>query len=269
MTKLSHPAKKGIYLLPNLFTTGALFAGYYSIIASINGKFEVAAIAIFIAALLDGLDGRVARLTNTQSAFGEQYDSLSDLISFGLAPSLLMYNWSLSHLANIHPIMGKIGWLVAFIYTVSGALRLARFNVQIGNIDKAYFQGLPSPAAAAVISSFVWVAVDHQLSGESLKYVTLGVTLFAGLLMVSRFRYYSFKTLPFKESVPFVWVLLLVLIFVMLALAPAKVLFVVFSLYSFSGVLMTLYHIKQKRDKKEEDVNKPLATSNDQEHDNE
>ena len=251
MTKISETAKKkGIYLLPNLFTTGALFAGYYSIIASINGKFELAAISVFIAALLDGLDGRVARLTNTQSAFGEQYDSLSDLVSFGLAPSLLMYTWSLKSLAVIHPVMGKIGWLVAFIYAVSGALRLARFNVQIGTVDKAYFQGLASPAAAAVVCSFVWVAVDHEFTGESLRFVSLAVTLCAGLLMVSRFRYYSFKTLPFKESVPFVWILVLVLIFVLLALAPAKVLFVVFGLYALSGPIMTLYVLRKKRKKK-------------------
>jgi len=247
MTKISDSAKKGIYLLPNLFTTGALFAGYYSIIASINGKFEIAAYTIFIAALLDGLDGRVARLTNTESEFGEQYDSLSDLISFGLAPSLLMYNWSLHSLVQIHPVMGKIGWLVAFIYAVSGALRLARFNVQIGSVDKAYFQGLPSPAAAALVCSFVWVAVDHGFTGQSLQYVSLGVTLFAGLLMVSKIRYYSFKTLPFKESVPFVWILLLVMIFVLLTLAPAKVLFVVFSLYSVSGILWTVYGLKMKK----------------------
>ncbi|MBL4772722.1 MAG: CDP-diacylglycerol--serine O-phosphatidyltransferase [Alcanivoracaceae bacterium] len=252
MTKLSQSAKKGIYLLPNLFTTGALFAGYYSIIASINGRFEIAAIAVFIAALLDGLDGRVARLTNTQSAFGEQYDSLSDLISFGLAPSLLMYNWSLHYLGDIHPIMGKIGWLIAFIYTVSGALRLARFNVQIGSVDKAYFQGLPSPAAAALVCAFVWVAVDHEFTGESMQFVSLVITLVSGLLMVSRFRYYSFKTLPFKETVPFVWILLLVLVFVLLALAPAKVLFVVFSLYAISGVLMTIYSLKRKRVNKKE-----------------
>ncbi len=251
MTKISDSAKKGIYLLPNLFTTGALFAGYYSIIAGINGKFEIAAISVFIAALLDGLDGRVARLTNTESAFGEQYDSLSDLISFGLAPSLLMYNWSLHSLGQIHPVMGKIGWLVAFIYAVSGALRLARFNVQIGTIDKAYFQGLPSPAAAALVSSFVWVAVDHGFTGESLQFVSLGITLIAGLLMVSRFRYYSFKTLPFKESVPFVWILLLVMIFVLLTLAPAKVLLVVFSGYAISGIIFTLYSLKKNRaDKK-------------------
>jgi CDP-diacylglycerol--serine O-phosphatidyltransferase len=247
MTKITESAKKGIYLLPNLFTTGALFAGYYSIISSINGKYEIAAIAVFIAALLDGLDGRVARLTNTQSAFGEQYDSLSDLISFGLAPSLLMYNWSLHSLADIHPVMGKIGWLVAFIYAVSGALRLARFNVQIGTIDKAYFQGLPSPAAAALVCSYVWVAVDHGFDGETLEFVSLLVTLFAGLLMVSRFRYYSFKTLPFIEAVPFVWILLLVLVFVLLALAPAKVLFVVSALYALLGVVMTFYQMKNNK----------------------
>lgn len=249
MTKMTKPTNKGIYLLPNLFTTGALFAGYYSIIASINGKFEMAAITVFIAALLDGLDGRVARLTNTQSEFGEQYDSLSDLISFGLAPSLLMYNWSLHSLNIIHPVMGKIGWLVAFIYAVSGALRLARFNVHIGSVDKNYFEGLPSPAAAALLCSFVWVAVDHGFTGESLQFVVLGITLVSGLLMVSRFNYYSFKTLPFKETVPFVWILILVMIFVLLALAPAKVLLVVFSTYAISGILLSVYNFKNKKSK--------------------
>ncbi len=250
MTNPQKPTSKGIYLLPNLFTTGALFAGYYSIIASINGKYELAAITVFIAALLDGLDGRVARLTNTQSAFGEQYDSLSDLISFGLAPSLLMYNWSLHSLVDVHPILGKIGWLVAFIYAVCGALRLARFNVQIGTIDKAYFQGLPSPAAAALVCSFVWVAVDFEFSGKTLQYVSLAITLIAGLLMVSKIRYYSFKTLPFKESVPFVWILILVFIFVLLALVPDKALFVVFLGYAISGIVMTAYNLKKNRTKK-------------------
>jgi len=256
MTKMTKPTSKGIYLLPNLFTTGALFAGYYSIIASINGKFEIAAITVFIAALLDGLDGRVARLTNTQSEFGEQYDSLSDLISFGLAPSLLMYNWSLHSLGAIHPVMGKIGWLVAFIYAVSGALRLARFNVHIGSVDKNYFEGLPSPAAAALLCSFVWVAVDHGFTGESLQFIVLGITLISGLLMVSKFDYYSFKTLPFKETVPFVWILILVMIFVLLALAPAKVLLVVFSTYALSGILMSVYNFKKKKSKQIDDETK-------------
>jgi CDP-diacylglycerol--serine O-phosphatidyltransferase len=250
MSKLDNAKRKGIYLLPNLFTTGALFAGYYSIIAAIQGKFEMACLSIFIAALLDALDGRVARLTNTQSEFGEQYDSLSDLVSFGVAPSLLMFNWSLYHLTAVSPVMGKIGWLAAFIYAVCGALRLARFNTQIGVIDKAYFQGLPSPAAAAVISSFVWVSVDLEISGETLKYITLPLTIITGLLMVSRIRYYSFKTIPFKEGVSFIWILLLVLVFVLLTIKTAWVLFVVFGCYALSGIILTTVSIKQKRAQK-------------------
>ena len=250
MSKLDNAKRKGIYLLPNLFTTGALFAGYYSIIAAIQGKFEMACLSIFIAALLDALDGRVARLTNTQSEFGEQYDSLSDLVSFGVAPSLLMFNWSLFHLTAVSPVMGKIGWLAAFIYAVCGALRLARFNTQIGVIDKAYFQGLPSPAAAAVISSFVWVSVDLEIDGETLKYITLPLTVITGLLMVSRIRYYSFKTIPFKENVSFIWILLLVLVFVLLTIKTAWVLFVVFGCYALSGIILTTVSIKQKRAQK-------------------
>lgn len=250
MTKSNKIGRKGIYLLPNLFTTGALFAGYYSIIASIQGKFETACVFIFIAALLDALDGRVARLTNTQSEFGEQYDSLSDLISFGVAPSLLMFNWSLYHLTAVHPVMGKIGWLAAFIFAVSGALRLAHFNTQIGVADKAYFQGLPSPAAAAVLSSFVWVCVDLELVGADLKYIALPVTVISGLLMVSRFKYYSFKTIPFRENVSFIWILLLVLVFVLLTIKTAWVLFVAFSAYAISGIVISALRFKRKRDKK-------------------
>ncbi|MCB1583842.1 MAG: CDP-diacylglycerol--serine O-phosphatidyltransferase [Marinicella sp.] len=256
MSKLDSAKRKGIYLLPNLFTTGALFAGYYSIIAGIQGKYEMACLSIFIAALLDALDGRVARLTNTQSEFGEQYDSLSDLVSFGIAPSLLMFNWSLYHLNDVHPVMGKIGWLAAFIYAVSGALRLARFNTQIGVIDKAYFQGLPSPAAAAVVTSFVWICVDLELMGTDLKYIAMPLTIIIGLLMVSRFRYYSFKTIPFKENVSFVWILLLVLVFVLLTIKTAWVLFVVFTTYALSGIIMTILAIKQKRALKKQNRNK-------------
>ena len=250
MSKLDTAKQKGIYLLPNLFTTGALFAGYYSIIAGIQGKFEMACFCIFVAALLDALDGRVARLTNTQSAFGEQYDSLSDLVSFGVAPSLLMFNWSLFYLTDVHPVLGKIGWLAAFIFAVSGALRLARFNTQIGVADKAYFQGLPSPAAAAVVTSFAWISVDLGLHGADLKYVALPVTIIAGLLMVSRIRYYSFKTIPFKENVSFIWVLLLVLVFVLLTIKTAWVLFVVFAGYAISGIVITTIQVKQRRKKK-------------------
>ncbi len=247
MSKLDNAKRKGIYLLPNLFTTGALFSGFYSIIAGIQGKYEMACLSIFIAALLDALDGRVARLTNTQSEFGEQYDSLSDLVSFGIAPALLMFNWSLSHLNIVHPVLGKIGWLAAFIFAVSGALRLARFNTQIGVIDKAYFQGLPSPAAAAVVTSFVWISVDLELIGADLKYIAMPLTIVVGLLMVSRFRYYSFKTIPFKENVSFVWILLLVLVFVLLTIKTAWVLFVVFTTYALSGIIITMLTIKQKR----------------------
>ncbi|WP_223787037.1 CDP-diacylglycerol--serine O-phosphatidyltransferase [Marinicella meishanensis] len=247
MTKLDTAKRKGIYLLPNLFTTGALFAGFYSIIAGIQGKYEMACFCIFIAALLDALDGRVARLTNTQSEFGEQYDSLSDLVSFGVAPGLLMYNWSLLYLSPVHPVLGKIGWLAAFIYTVSGALRLARFNTQIGVIDKAYFQGLPSPAAAAVVTSFVWISVDLELNGADLKYIALPLTIITGLLMVSRIRYYSFKTIPFKENVSFIWILLLVLVFVLLTIKTAWVLFVVFTGYALSGIIWTMVSVKRKR----------------------
>ncbi len=242
--------KKGIYLLPNLFTTGAMFAGYYSIIASINGKYETAAIFIFIAALLDGLDGRVARLTNTQSDFGVQYDSLSDLVSFGLAPSILMFTWALQSLGDIHPVMGKIGWLASFIYAVSAALRLARFNVQVEVLDKAYFQGLPSPAAAGLLASFVWAAEDLGLSTHDLRFVALPLTVITGLLMVSRFRYYSFKTLPIKERVSFGWILLLVGIFVLLALDPPKVLFVTAFSYALSGPVLTLVQLRRTRQAK-------------------
>lgn len=247
MNKLQEAKRKGIFLLPNLFTTGAMFAGYYSIIAAIQGKFEMACLSVFIAALLDGLDGRVARLTNTQSEFGEQYDSLSDLLSFAIAPSLLAFNWSLYSLTEVHPVLGKLGWLGAFVFAVSGALRLARFNTQIGVVDKAYFQGLPSPAAAAVIAGFVWVCVDMELAGEDLPYLTLPLTVMVGLLMVSRFRYYSFKTIPFKEGVPFIWLLLLVLLFVLLTIKTSWVLFVLFSLYACSGVTITLNSLRKKR----------------------
>lgn len=250
MTKLDTARKKGIYLLPNLFTTGALFSGYYAIIAAIAEKYEMACLSIFIAALLDALDGRVARLTNTQSEFGEQYDSLSDLVSFGIAPSVLMFKWSLITLGDIHPVMGKIGWLAAFIYAVSAALRLARFNTQIGTIDKAYFQGLPSPAAAAVLASFVWICLDLELAGSDLKFVALPLTIVVGLLLVSRLRYYSFKTINFKENVSFIWVLILVLVFVLLAIKTQWVLFVTFSAYAISGVVLTIHSLRQKRQKR-------------------
>ncbi len=244
--------RKGIFLLPNLFTTGALFAGFYAIIAAIKGQFEIAAIAVFLAMLLDGLDGRVARLTNTQSAFGAEYDSLSDMASFGLAPALIVYQWSLFHLASISSLWGKLGWLAAFIYTASGALRLARFNTQVGTADKRYFQGLPSPAAAAVIAGTVWVCEFYGIKGDSTEviYPVMILTITAGLLMVSRFSYYSFKDLDLKRRVPFITVLIVLLIFVLLSIETPTALFIVFFLYMISGPVIALFRGIRKRRKR-------------------
>lgn len=219
--------RKGIYLLPNLFTTAALFSGFYAIIAGANGDFANSAIAIFIAMILDGLDGRVARMTNTMSVFGEQYDSLSDMVSFGLAPSLVMFSWALSG-------QGKVGWVCAFIYTVCAALRLARFNAQIGKVDSRYFVGLASPAAAAIVAGVIWVGSDAEMSFE-LSIFAAFVTVLSGLLMVSNFRYSSFKGLDFKGRVPFVSILVVVLVFAVLAIDTPKMLLVIFACYGLSG----------------------------------
>ncbi|WP_267222524.1 CDP-alcohol phosphatidyltransferase family protein [Dyella silvae] len=240
-TPVRAPRHRGIYLLPNLFTTGAMFAGFYAIVASIGGDYSSAAIAVFVAALLDGMDGRVARLTNTQTEFGVQYDSLSDLISFGLAPSLVMYTWSLAALRDYGPTWGKIGWAAAFIYAACAALRLARFNTQVGVIDKRYFQGLASPAAAAVCMSFVWSMDKFGILGAELCFITPVIAVVVGLLMVSRFRYYSFKSLPMGDRVPFLWVLIGVLVLIPFFIDPPRVLFVVFTLYLLSGPVMTLW----------------------------
>ncbi len=240
---------KGIFLLPNLFTTGALFAGFYAIIAGMKGQFEIAAIAVFLAMLLDGLDGRVARMTNTQSDFGAEYDSLSDMASFGLAPALVLYQWALVYLVDLGPLWGKIGWLAAFIYTASGALRLARFNTQIGTADKRYFQGLPSPAAAAVTVGAVWVCETYGISGKDVMLPATILTVTAGLLMVSRFSYYSFKDLDFKKRVPFIAVLIVVLIFVLLSIETPTVLFSIFFLYMISGPVLALFRGIRKRRK--------------------
>lgn len=229
-----------IYLLPNLFTTGALFAGYFAIVASINQRFVEAAVAVFIAGLLDGLDGRIARLTNTQSEFGVQYDSLSDLVSFGLAPSLIMYNWSLVTLKSVSPLWGKVGWSIAFLYAACAALRLARFNTQVGSVDKRYFVGLASPAAAGTLVSFIWVAESFGYSGNDLRIVSPILTAIVALLMVSRVRYFSFKSWP--ERIPFYWLLALVLVIVALAVEPALTLMGVVWLYAASGPLLGVWH---------------------------
>lgn len=239
--------RRGIFLLPNLFTTAALFAGFYAIIAAMNGRFETAAIAIFLAMILDGLDGRVARMTNTESAFGAEYDSLSDMVSFGVAPALIMYMWSLVYLKDISVLMGKLGWLAAFIYATSTALRLARFNTQIGIADKRYFQGLASPAAAAAVMGAVWVCEHYGIIGRDVMYAALVITVAAGGLMVSKFSYYSFKDLDLRKKVPFVAVLAVMLAFVFLSLETATVLFSLSFLYMLSGPIVSLFRWNRKR----------------------
>jgi len=236
--------RRGIYLLPNMFTTGALFSGFYAIIAASQGLVEHACLAIFIAAILDGLDGRVARLTNTQTEFGVQYDSLSDLVSFGMAPALLMYHWALADLKLDGPPLGKVGWLAAFLYAACAALRLARFNAQVAQVDKRWFIGLASPASAAVVASFAWTAHDLGWTGGELRYLALAVTVVPALLMVSRVRYTSFKgkgSGPKADRVPFVALVLLVTALVALWIDPPKTLFVVFTLYALSGPAMILF----------------------------
>ncbi|MBS4096904.1 MAG: CDP-diacylglycerol--serine O-phosphatidyltransferase [Sulfuricella sp.] len=223
--------RRGIYILPNLFTTAALFAGFFSIVQAMNGNYEQSAVAIFVAMVMDGLDGRVARMTRTQSAFGAEYDSLSDMVSFGVAPALVVYVWALKG-------MGKLGWIAAFVYCAGAALRLARFNTQLGVADKRYFQGLPSPAAAALIAGLVWVMNDYHIKGFEVQWLAWTITLFAGLTMVSNFRYYSGKDINLRKSVPFVGLLLLVLAFVLISLDPPQVLFGMFVLYGLSGYIL-------------------------------
>lgn len=229
---MSQNKKKGIYLLPNLLTTAGLFSGFFAVVSSMNGRFEAAAVAIFVAMIFDGLDGRVARITNTQSEFGAEYDSMADMVSFGVAPALVAYNWGLTEL-------GKLGWLAAFIYVAGAALRLARFNTQVGIADKRFFQGLASPAAAGVVSGMVWLGVEYKVDGNSIGLLVALITGISGLLMVSNFKYNSFKEVNWHGKVPFVALLLVMLIFVVVATEPALVLFVVFSLYALAGPINT------------------------------
>ncbi|MDX2428769.1 MAG: CDP-diacylglycerol--serine O-phosphatidyltransferase [Xanthomonadales bacterium] len=232
--------RRGVYLLPNLLTSAALFAGFYSVIAGIDGKFETAAIAIIVAGFLDGLDGRVARMTNTQSDFGEQYDSLSDLISFGLAPALLAFNWSLSGLGEISTLAGKLGWLAAFLFVACAALRLARFNTQAGIADKRYFQGLASPAAAGTLVFTIWFFVDNGVAGDTVSWLIFFEVIVLGILMFSNVRYLSFKGSSGDEKVPGVWVLLAVLIIVLVALDPPIMGMILGIVYVLSGIVVTV-----------------------------
>lgn len=224
--------RRGIYLLPNLFTTAALFAGFYAIVQAMNQRFDQAAVAIFVAMVLDGLDGRVARMTRTQSEFGAEYDSLSDMVSFGAAPALVMYEWALKDL-------GRAGWIAAFVYCACAALRLARFNTNIDVVDKRWFQGLPSPAAAAAVAGFIWVSDDFGIArADVLRWIACAITFFAGVTMVTNLPFYSFKDLNFRRSVPFWAVLLIVVALVLVSSNPPLVLFLLFVAYSFSGYVL-------------------------------
>ncbi len=250
MEKSEKKIHKGVFLLPNALTTGALFAGFYSIISGINGHYVAAAIAVVVAGLLDGLDGRVARMTNTQSEFGVQYDSLSDLVSFGLAPALLAFNWSLSSLKELGPMAGKLGWLAAFLFVAFAALRLARFNTQATSADKDYFQGLASPAAAGTLVATIWFFVDQGVSGESVRWLMWFETVVLGLLMFSRIRYFSGKTWPRGDRIPVGFLFLVVLIFVLFAVDPPSVLMVIGLIYVGSGLVVTLLGKQQWRSRR-------------------
>jgi CDP-diacylglycerol--serine O-phosphatidyltransferase len=233
--------RRGIYLLPNLLTTAALFAGFYAIVQAMNLNFDQAAIAIFVAMVLDSLDGRVARLTKTQSAFGAEYDSLSDMVSFGAAPALVMYEWVLRD-------MGKLGWIAAFLYCVGAALRLARFNTMLDVADKRWFTGIPSPAAAALVAGCVWIVDDYDIDPESIRWWAWGITIFAGVTMVSNLKYWSFKTINLKKSVPFMAALLAVVFLALLAYQPALVLFAAFVAYAISGYVISAWlQLKRRR----------------------
>ncbi|MBU0621382.1 MAG: CDP-diacylglycerol--serine O-phosphatidyltransferase [Gammaproteobacteria bacterium] len=232
--------RRSIYLLPNLFTTAALFAGFYAIVQAMNSKYEFAAVAIFIAMVLDGLDGRVARMTHTQSEFGAEYDSLSDMVSFGVAPSILMYEWAFRDL-------GKWGWFAAFIFCAGAALRLARFNTNIDIVDKCYFQGLPSPAAAALVAGFVWVMLDNNFTGFELRWYAAALTVFAGLSMVSSLKYYSFKSINMRKSVPFIVIFMFALFFILMSVNPPLNLFLLFFGYCLSGYVMWLLSLRKPK----------------------
>lgn len=239
--------RRGIYLLPNLFTTAALFFGFFAVVSANGGRFEAAALAIFVAMLFDSMDGRIARLTNTQSDFGVQYDSIADMVSFGVAPALVMYEWILHGMATMGPTWGKIGWLGAFTYTACAGLRLARFNTMVDVVDKKYFQGLPSPAAAAVLASLVWVGDELNARGWPMEFLAWTVTVAAALLMVSNLRYYSFKEFDFRYRVPFMAIVVVVLGVAFAMIHPPMVLFLAFLGYLISGPALTIARLRGHR----------------------
>ena len=223
--------RKGIYILPNLFTLAALFGGFYAIVMAMNGRFDHAAVGVFCAMVLDSLDGRVARMTNTQSAFGEQMDSLSDMVSFGAAPALIAYEWALKGL-------GRWGWIAAFVYCACAALRLARFNVITAVVDKRYFQGLPSPAAAALVAGFIRIMTDANVHGPAVAWPMFALALYSGLTMVTNVPFYSFKDLQMKKSVPFAVIVLIALGIAVINIHPPAVMFGLFVAYGLSGYVI-------------------------------
>jgi len=239
-TPVPRKRPRGIYLLPNLFTTAALFAGFYAVLAATQGRFEASAIAIFAAMLLDGFDGRVARMTHTQTAFGAEYDSLSDMVAFGVAPALVAYHWALGGL-------GKAGWLAAFVYCAAAALRLARFNTQVGTADKRFFQGLPSPSAAAIVAGGVWIGADQGIDPSYVSWLAAFLTAGAGLLMVSNFRYWSFKQLDVQGRVSFLLAVVVMLAVALILIHPPVVLFLGFLGYAVSGPVWTLIQLRERR----------------------
>ncbi|TGG91976.1 CDP-diacylglycerol--serine O-phosphatidyltransferase [Natronospirillum operosum] len=249
MTPEARKRRRTVYLVPNLLTTTALFAGFYAIIAAINGNFSNAAVGIFVAMVFDGLDGRVARLTHTQSEFGANYDSMSDLIAFGLAPALVAFLWSLESL-------DQVGWGAAFVYTAAAALRLARFNVQLGSVDKKYFIGLASPAAAAMVAGTIWAFNDMGFEGNDLAWLMVVLVPGLGCLMVSNIRYYSFKDFGLRGSIPFTAVLLVILAFVVVAVDPPIVLLLLFIAYAASGPVMEVWRRMKRRSQGEPEADK-------------
>lgn len=248
--------RRGIYLLPNLFTTAGLFAGFYAIVAAMSQRWEAAAVGIFVAMIMDGIDGRIARLTNTQSDFGKEYDSLVDMVCFGLAPALIMYKWALQPL-------GKLGWLAAFFYAAATALRLARFNTQASTTGKRYFQGLASPAAAALLAGMIWVGHDAGIDGTSVAKAAWVLTIAAGVLMVSNVRFRSFKDIDLRGRVPFVSILAIVLGFVLVSIDPPQVLFAIFLLYALSGPVITLFQLRKTRQLRRQGQSDAHAKSDD------
>lgn len=248
------PHRKDIYFLPSMFTTASLFAGFFAIVKAINGQFEASVIALYISMFLDGIDGRVARWTHTESEFGAQYDSIVDMVSFGLAPALIMYQWALSSL-------GKMGWLAAFVYSAGAGMRLARFNARDDSADKHNFLGLPSPAAAALIVGFIWAMDSYGFPGPDISFLGLLVTIAAGVLMVSNVRYRSFKDFNARKRIPFMFMLIIPLVFVLIYLQPPEVLFGAALIYASSGPLLYVYEFirgekNETGDKKPEESKK-------------